>query len=334
MKIRTLAAAAAAAILVLATLVEAEPTQLRLAYPAPPRGLVNLWVLTPWSEEINQASEGTIEIKVYPGPALGTFNNIYDRVQNGVADIAYGTVGAVSSQFPKTEVASLPFAADGAEQATAALWALYKRGLISDEFERVRLLSLFSYSNSTLHAKRPIKALADVHGLKIAVSSRLITEIVSRLGGAALAMTGAESYTAAQRGVIDAAVLPWPAIYPFKIQEVLPYHVDVPLGTGAAFVVMNKESYAKLPDKGKAALDARSYDVLTQRLGKASERMEFEGRDDVRKMPGQTVAKLDPAEAKRWNDLLTPISEEWVKETPNGAAVYAAYREELAKAKR
>lgn len=334
MLFRSLAAAAAAAILFLPGLAAAEPMQLRLAYPAPPRGLVNLWVLTPWSEEITQASDGTVDIKVFPGPSLGTFNNIYDRVQNGVADIGYGTVGAVSSQFPKTEVASLPFAADGAEQATAALWALYKRGLIADEFERVRLLSLFSYSNSTLHAKKPIKVLSDVHGLKIAVSSRVITEIVSKLGGAALAMTGAESYTAAQRGVIDAAVLPWPAIYPFKIQEVLPYHADVPLGTGAAFVVMNKESYAKLPDKGKAALDARSYDVLTERLGKASERMEFEGRDDVRKIPGQTVANLDPAEAKRWNDLLAPIAEEWVKETPNGATIYAAYREELAKAKR
>jgi len=170
MMFRTFAAAAAAAILSLPSLAPAEPMQLRLAYPAPPRGLVNLWVLTPWSEEINQASEGTVEIKVFPGPTLGTFNNIYDRLQNGVADIAYGTVGAVSSQFPKTEVASLPFAADGAEQATAALWSLYKRGLIADEFERVRLLSLFSYSNSTLHAKKPIMALTDVHGLKIAVS--------------------------------------------------------------------------------------------------------------------------------------------------------------------
>src|SRR5262249_6369819 len=114
MTFRTLAAAAAAAILILPNLVQAEPTPLPLAYPAPPRGRVTLWVVTPWSEEITQASEGTIEIKVYPGPALGTFNNIFDRVQNGVADIAYGTVGAVSSQFPKTEVASLPFAAEGA----------------------------------------------------------------------------------------------------------------------------------------------------------------------------------------------------------------------------
>ena len=334
MFVRFFAATFAAAVVLSSIVVHAEPVQLRLAYPAPPRGLVNLWVLTPWAEEVDKASDGTLETKIYPGPALGTFNNIYDRLINGVADIAYGTVGAVSSQFPKTEVASLPFVADGAEQATAALWALYKRGLISDEFERVRLLALFSYSNVTLHAKKPIKTLSDVHGLKIAVSSRVITEVVSKLGGAALAMTGAESYSAAQRGVIDAAILPWPAVYPFKIQEVLPYHVDVPLGTGAAFVAMNKETYARLPDKGKAALDARSYDVLVERLGKASERMEVEGRDDVRKIPGQTVANLDAAEAKRWNDLLVPIAEEWVKSTPNGAAIYAAYREELAKAKR
>jgi TRAP-type C4-dicarboxylate transport system substrate-binding protein len=324
----------AAAVLLLPIAASAEPVQLRLAYPAPPRGLVNLWVLTPWSEEVSQASDGTLEIKVFPGPALGTFNNIYDRLQNGIADIAYGTIGAVSSQFPKTEVASLPFAADGAEQATAALWALYKRGLIADEFERVRVLSLFSYSNVTMHMKKPVKTLTDVRGLKIAVSSRVITEVVSKLGGAALAMTGAETYTAAQRGVVDGAILPWPAIYPFKLQEVLPYHVDVPLGTGAAFVAMNKDSYARLPEKAKAALDARSYDVLTARLGKASERMEFEGRDSVRALPGQSVTNLDPAEARRWNELLAPIAQEWIRNTPNGAAIYAAYREELAKAKR
>jgi hypothetical protein len=59
--------------------------------------------------------------------------------------------------------------------------------------------------------------------------------------------------------------------------------------------------------------------------------MEVEGRDDVRKLPGQTVTRLDPAEAERWSKLLAPVAEDWVKQTPNGAAIFAAYREELAK---
>jgi TRAP-type C4-dicarboxylate transport system substrate-binding protein len=328
---RRVLAAVVAAVLSLPFVARAEPAQLRLAYPAPPRGLVNLWVLTPWTEDVQKASEDTVEIKVFPGPALGTFNNIYDRLINGVADIAYGTVGAISSQFPKTEVATLPFVAEGAEQATLALWALYKRGLIADEFDKVRLLALFSYSNVTLHMRKPIKVQADLKGLKLAVSSHVITEVASRLGAAPVAMTGAESYSAAGRGVIDGAILPWPAIYPFKIQEVLNYHVDVPLGTGAAFVAMNKESYARLPQKAQAALDSLSGDVLVKRLGVASERMEVEGRDDVRKLPGQTVTRLDPAEAERWSKLLAPVAEDWVKQTPNGAAIFAAYREELAK---
>jgi TRAP-type C4-dicarboxylate transport system substrate-binding protein len=311
----------------------AEPVALRLGYPAPPRGLVNVWVLSPWAEEVNAASDGTVDIKVFPGPALGTFTNIYDRMLNGVADIAYGTVGAMSTQFPKSEVVTLPFAAEGAEQGTNALWALYKRGLISDEWERSKVLALFSYSNVTLHMRKPIKTLADLNGLKLAVSSAIVGEVASKLGSAPISLTGSETYSAAQRGVVDGAILPWPAVYPFKLQEVLPYHVDVPLGTGAAYVVMNKESYAKLPDKGKKAIDERSGDVLTDRLGKATEKMEFDGRDEVRALPGQTVAKLDTVEAQRWNALLAPIAAEWVKNTPNGAAIFAAYREELARFK-
>lgn len=327
-------AAICAAAFLLPGIAQADPVQLRLAYPAPPRGLVNVWVLSPWAEEVNQTADGTVEVKVFPGPALGTFNNILDRLLNGVADIAYGTVGAMSSQFPKTEVATLPFVAGGAEQATNALWALYKRGLISDEWDKVRMLALFSYSNVTLHMRKPVKTMADLQGQKLAVSSFVITEVATKLGAAPIAMTGAEAYSAAGRGVIDGAILPWPAIYPFKLQEVMSYHVDVPLGTGAAFVAMNKELYAKLPDKGKQAIDRISGDVLVDRLAKATERMEFEGRDDVRKLPGQTVATLDPAEAARWTKLLAPITDDWVKATPNGAAIFAAYKEELARHKR
>jgi len=52
----------------------------------------------------------------------------------------------------------------------------------------------------------------------------------------------------------------------------------------------------------------------------------------VKALPGHTVAPELPAdEAKRWRSILAPITEEWVKQTPDGAKILAAHRAEMAK---
>jgi hypothetical protein len=43
-------------------------------------------------------------------------------VDNGVADFAFCILGPVSSQFPKTLVATLPFEAESAREAVIANW--------------------------------------------------------------------------------------------------------------------------------------------------------------------------------------------------------------------
>jgi hypothetical protein len=45
--------------------------------------------------------------------------------------------------------------------------------------------------------------------------------------------------------------------------------------------------------------------------------------------PGQNRYRLPPAEEERWRALVKPITDEWLKSTPGGEKVLAAYREEL-----
>lgn len=58
--------------------------------------------------------------------------------------------------------------------------------------------------------------------------------------------------------------------------------------------------------------------------------MEAQGRDATKAMSGQTIASLAPAEEARWRDLVAPVTDEWVKSTPDGAHVLASFRAELA----
>jgi TRAP-type C4-dicarboxylate transport system substrate-binding protein len=307
----------------------ADPVMLRFAYPAPPNGRANEWGFTPWVNEVAATSGGTVEIKIFPGVALGDYRNVYDRTINAVIDIAYGIFGPISSDFPKSMVTTLPFEAKNVGEASLALWRLYAKGVTADEYSRIKLLCLWDFSDSGFHTKRPIKVAADIKGMKLSVGTKVLGEIVEKLGGTPIQLQPSDYFQGIQRGTVEGATTAWPAVYPFKLQEVTNYHLDAPLGPAPAYVVMNKASFAKLPEAGRKAIDQLSGEHFTRRMADAAQRMDTEGRDRVLAMPGQHVTTLDPAEAARWKQLLTPITEQWVKDTPNGASELAAYRAEL-----
>jgi TRAP-type C4-dicarboxylate transport system substrate-binding protein len=330
---RLLTLALAAATLAASPVQATEPVMLRFAYPAPPGGFANVWGFTPWSQEVAAASGGTVDIKIFPGAAIADFSKVYDRVVNGVADLGFGLFGPVSTEFPKTMVTSLPFEANNVEEASLAVWRLYEKGVVADEFTRVKPLVMFNFPDNGFHMRKPIKTMADVQGMKLSVGTRILGEIVERLGGTPIALPPSEYYSTNQRGLVDGSSTSWPAMAPFKLHEVTQHHLDLPLGPSPAYVVMHKESYEKLPAAGQKAVDSLSGEAFTRRMAKLSERMDAEGRDAVRAMPNHTVSRLDPAEEKRWAERVAPVTENWVKATPNGAAVLAAYRAEILRAR-
>jgi TRAP-type C4-dicarboxylate transport system substrate-binding protein len=93
----------------------AEPAALKFGFPAPATSYVNIEGMTPWIDAVERASGGTLKIKLFAGPTLGTFRNIYERTLANVAQIAFSTLGALAGQFPRTQVAGLP------RQAKAAI---------------------------------------------------------------------------------------------------------------------------------------------------------------------------------------------------------------------
>lgn len=70
------AAAAVAAVAVALPSFAAEPVQPKFGFPAPATSFINTQGMTPWIQEVEGASDGTLQIKLYPGPTLGDFRNI------------------------------------------------------------------------------------------------------------------------------------------------------------------------------------------------------------------------------------------------------------------
>jgi TRAP-type C4-dicarboxylate transport system substrate-binding protein len=250
---------------------------------------------------------------------------------NGVVEIAYATVGPIVTQFPKSTVSTLPFEAQNAHEASLALWRVLERGLLADEYAHVKPLAMISFANVSFHSRKPIAKLEDIKGMKISAQSRLMGQVSEVMGGTAISMPVNDMYNALQRGTVDAAATAWPAVKAFKIIEVVTTHIEEPLGGEAAFNAMNKDVYAKLPEKARAAVDKYSGPVFSEWVGAAIDEDEDEGRRMGQAMAGHKLVKLPPAEEARWKARVQPVIDEWVKATPNGAAVLAAFREEITK---
>jgi TRAP-type C4-dicarboxylate transport system substrate-binding protein len=302
----------------------ADPVQLRFASPAPSMSPVTVGGIQPWAKEVNEAGEGVVAVQVFAGPSVANFNNVYDRVTNAVADAGFATLGGVGLKVPKTTVVSLPFEEKNAFNESLALWRIYHQGALGDEYKSVHVLTLWTFPGGAIHSNKPIHSLSDVKGLKVATSSRITGDMIELLGAVPLATQPTDYYPTVQRGIADAAVIGWAQVTTFKLQEVTKYHVDVSLGSTPAMTFMNNASWSKLPDKAKAIIEKYSGEPWSRRMGAITARPPGD-------LPGHEIVTLTDDEEARWKAKLAPITENWLKETPDGAKVLAAYRAELVK---
>ncbi|HWE75134.1 MAG TPA: TRAP transporter substrate-binding protein DctP [Stellaceae bacterium] len=323
-------AAGAAAFMTVAVASADEPVQLRYGDPGPTDASIHTDLVAPWADKVNRESGGTLDVKVFVGYSLVNMVNTLDRVANGVADLAFCILGPVSSQFPKTLVATLPFEAGNAHEAGLALQRLYDKGIIADEWTKVKPIGFGVFANASYHTIPPVKTMADLKGLKISVQGRLASETLQALGGTPISLPINEVYESLQRGMVVGAAIGWPAAVSFKLTDLAHNHVMASLGGEAAIMIMNNQSYAKLSGKAKQTIDANIETPYTNWFNKVIDDTEHDNIAIAQKMGNQSFDKLPPDELAKWKQQVEPVIDGWVKRTPDGANVLAAFRKEIA----
>ncbi len=309
----------------------AEPVLLKYGDPGPPTASIHTDLIKPWSEKVNKEAGGALNVKVFVGYSLVNMRNTLDRVTNGVADLAFCILGPVSSQFPQTLVATLPFEAQSAHEAGLALQRLYEKGIISDEWKKVKPIAFGDFANLTYHTVPKVTMLDDLKGLKISVQGRIAGQTLEALGGTPISLPINEVYQALQRGTIQGAAIGWPADVDFKLTDIAKHHLLESLGGASAIMIMNNKSYEKLSGKAKQVIDANIGTGYTNWFNKVIDDTEHRNIAKVEnKMKDQTVTKLSSAERAKWKKRIEPVIANWEKATPNGAKVLAAFRKEIA----
>ena len=320
--------AAAAALLAWPTAAHAaDPINMTFAFPAPMSDFAQ--VMLDWKANVEKDTAGAVKIQMFMGTSIANFANILDRIQNGVVDIGFGIYGPYSRQVPQTFVVQLPFESETSVEGSNALWRLNARGITAAEYKAYRPLALFCFTGTSVHSTKPIRAAADLKGLKIAASGKLMADDLALMGAAAITINPSDFYESLNRGVAQGVLISWEGSLTFKLQEVARYHLSVPFGQFPAFVAMNSASYDRLPAEAKAVIDKYSGQPFSDGIARELDRSNGRAISTYKAMKGPEVVELSPAELENWRNILAPVTAAWVRETPDGARVLTEFRAEV-----
>jgi TRAP-type C4-dicarboxylate transport system substrate-binding protein len=272
-------------------------------------------VLKEWANELEGKSQGRVKTEIHCASAMGKPGEHFDLAVNGIADVAL--VGLVFSpgRFPMAEVAEYPIGGQGwkNEIASMAMLKLYSKGYFDNDFKGTRLCFFSNAGPFEIQmTKSPIRTFEDIKGKKIRGAGKTHTQIIQSLGGVSVGIAGGEVTIALQKGIIDGSFMPYAATYDWKCADIVKHITEVNIGTNSFAIVMNKDSYEKLPKDLQAWInDAR--EKYTQKAGKALYYTEEKGKQDFLKAGGK-IYQFSDADMQKLSNAVAPLWVEWIEE--------------------
>ena len=309
------AAAALALSTALTGAAQAQEVTLRLHQFLPPQANVPRLVLDVWERNVEEQSGGRIEIERYDAMALGgTPPELMDQVLDGIADIAWTVNGFTPGRFPRTEVFELPFFVADARAASYAYWRLFEEEMRDTDFADAHILATWVHGPGMFHTRVPVRVPADLTGLKIRGGSRMVNDLLTRLGAEPIGMPVTGIPEALSTGVIDGATIPWEVTTSLRVPELVSNHTEIagPALYNLTFTLaMNRDVYDSMPDDLRAVIDANSGEALSIFAG--GEQSDADGpARQIAVDRGNNIITVTEAEAAEWRTAVEPIYETWV----------------------
>ena len=219
--------------------------------------------------ELAKLSGNQMQVDIFPAMQLGGAKENVDAVRSGTLFMTWVGAAFLSRIVPELEAVSLPFLFPSRESAfkvmDGSVGQLLDQKLGDKGFIALGWMELGA--RHVTNAKRPIKSMADLKGLKIRLQPNEAHLATFRsLGANAVAMDVKELYSALEQGVIDGQENPYSIIVAGRYGEVQKFVSN----TGHFFdfiaIVANRRQFeAMKPEQQKAIRGAMNAAIASQR---------------------------------------------------------------------
>jgi TRAP-type C4-dicarboxylate transport system substrate-binding protein len=264
-----------------------------------------------WAKEVEKRTNGKVKIQTFPGGTLLPAKSIFDGVVAGTADIGNFAMSYQPGRFPVSAAVDLPIGFASAKVAGLVLFDLVEK-YKPKEYEKVKMITLFTCPPADIMTKTPVKTLADLKGMELRASGTGAA-VLKRLGAIPVGMPQSEAPEAIQKGVVKGNVSSMEILKDFNFAAYLPYATEANLFVVSFAVVMNKDKWNSLPADVKKVIDdlAREQSIWT---GTYVDDHVKESLEWSKKKYNHQLFKFSNADTAEMNKLLKPMIEEYISQ--------------------
>jgi TRAP-type C4-dicarboxylate transport system substrate-binding protein len=297
--------------------VEAAPEKvwvLRYAATSPEDHPLVIALKTFFMDRVEQETGGRVKFKFFPRNTLAKGPDIPDALVAGTAGFGDLKYAPLPMQF----FCQLPgcFADHEGALASKAFHMTLKTEAFEQAWAKLGVKVLVSQVTGNYQlatAKKKVRTLADMEGVKVRVSGTLIPKSLRLLGAVPVSMPFGECYEALSKGVIDGHSLPIVSYRPYPTFEVTPYFtIGFSLGTYPIAYGTGLNTWKSFPLDIQEII-MRVGDEASWQMGEQYASLTAKEVEEWKKL-GKTVFTLTPEDQKTAAAKVKGVKEWWVTE--------------------
>ncbi|WP_299036602.1 TRAP transporter substrate-binding protein [uncultured Pseudokineococcus sp.] len=277
------------------------------------------------AENVAEASDGRVEIELYPAGQLGSWEDMQEGLEFGAVHMVVESVGSLERYTDLAAVEGVPFIYDSPEQFLA-VWD----GPLGEEIiEAIRddtgflLLGSMYRGGRVLNSDRPVERLEDLRGLKLRVpTQQTYLDTWTALGASPTPLALSEVFAAIEQGAVEGQENPVDVVRYNSFYEVAPYVAMTNHLYGNFHFQTWGEAHDSWPADLRAVIDDEVDEVSDwyreTSLAEQEENVEF------LRAEGVTFTEVDREE---WREATSEVLEEadpqvqeWVRRIQDGQA--------------
>jgi TRAP-type C4-dicarboxylate transport system substrate-binding protein len=315
-----------AALLIASGISSAASAQTKWDMPTPyPDGNFHTRNVAQFAADVDKATNGSLKITIHSAGSLIKHPEIKRSVRQGTAPIGEMLESLSSNEAAVYGLDSVPFLATGYD-ASRKLYAAQKPYLEKQlASEGLMLLYSVPWPPQGLYAKREIKSVDDLRGMKFRTYNAMIGRIAALAGAIPTQIEVPDLPTAFATGRVDVMITSASTGVDTKSQDYLTHYIDTQAWLPRNIVIVNKAAFDKLSAAEKKAVTDAAKAAEDRGWKLSVEEMTIKTK--ALKDAGIIVLPPSPELKAGLAKIGSTIASEWEKSAgPDGAAMLAAYR--------
>ena len=204
---------------------------------------------------VAERSGGRHQLKVFHSRQLGEEKETLEQTRVGAIDLNRTNVALIGTIVPAMNVLAMPFLFRSIEHLQKVLDGPIGSELLGS-FEPYGFVGLAFYDSgarSIYNSVRPVRAVADLHGLRLRVQqSEQMSDMVRSLGAVPVELPYGQVLTGLATGLIDGAENNWPSFVTTNHYKYAGYYTLTEHTVSPEVLVMSKKAWASLSAEDQA----------------------------------------------------------------------------------